>query len=127
MKNNLLTLLLLSSALLSCTVVSNDQQPTATGKTALPQAGTNVETKEKPLTKQETIYGLNYQGNTLSIQIMSNGCTTNKYFKQTWQNHQLTLERIKEDFCRRRPHKKWLDFELPQAFSSVTVINKLAF
>ncbi|WDE04260.1 hypothetical protein SG34_023415 [Thalassomonas viridans] len=123
MKKNILTLFLLSGALLSCSVTGNE--PKVNQQTAAQPTGANT-VQEKPLTKQETIYGIKYQGNTLSIQVMSNGCTTTKNFKQAWQNNQLTLERIKDDFCRRRPHKKWLDFELPQAFSSLKLINKLA-
>ncbi|WDE12978.1 hypothetical protein [Thalassomonas haliotis] len=128
MKKNIFTLLFLSTALLSCSLTGNAGTKHSPGEQQVVIQGEkdNSKPQRKTPTKQETIYGMNYQANTLSIQLMSNGCTTTKYFKQVWYNSQLKLERIKEDFCRRRPHKKWLDFELPQAFSSVTVINKLA-
>ncbi|WP_281556269.1 hypothetical protein [Thalassomonas sp. RHCl1] len=128
MKKNIFALFFLSTALLSCSLTGNAGTKNSANEqqAVIQDQNTDNEPQKKALTKQETIYGINYQGNTLSIQLMSNGCTTEKYFKQVWYNNQLKLERIKEDFCRRRPHKKWLDFDLPQAFSSVTVINKLA-
>ena len=73
------------------------------------------------------IHGVEVSPNTIKVQVTSNGCTSKESFKLHWQQNKLTLERIKPDNCRRMPHKKWLEFNLPEAVKSVYIVNEFSF
>lgn len=85
----------------------------------------STDTAKKSKEKQ-MIHAIKYNKNKLSIEIISTGCTSAQSFEQLWQEHKLTLKRIKADNCRRLPHKKWLTFNLSRPFSELSLINKLA-
>jgi len=75
----------------------------------------------------EKIYGLEIQGKTLKLKVMSNGCTKAKSFNLIWQNESLTVHRLKPDYCRRMSHEIWLQFNIPQTTSEFTVSNRFSY
>lgn len=77
--------------------------------------------------KLPVIHGVEAGFHTIKVQVTSNGCTSKESFKLHWQQNKLTLERIKPDNCRRMPHKKWLEFNLPEAVKSVYIANEFSF
>jgi len=73
------------------------------------------------------VYGLTLSAQNINLQLMSNGCTTTDFFRLQWQNHQLLVDQIKADHCRRMPHKIWLSFTIPDQQSGFTLLNDFAF
>jgi len=74
----------------------------------------------------EKIYGLDIQGKTLKLKVMSNGCTKVKSFNLIWQSDSLTVHRLKPDYCRRMPHEIWLQFNIPKKISEFTIKNRFS-
>lgn len=70
------------------------------------------------------LHGLEAKDNKLRLQVMSNGCTKGKSFKLIWQGDNLTVLRLKPDYCRRVPHTIWLEFEIPTQIKEFSVANK---
>ena len=70
------------------------------------------------------INGLETKDKTLRLQVMSNGCTKAESFKLIWQGSNLTVKRIKLDYCRGMPRKIWLEFKMPAQTKAFTLVNK---
>lgn len=70
------------------------------------------------------LHGLEVKGNKLRLQVMSNGCTKVKSFELIWQGNNLTIQRLKPDYCRRMPHKIWLEFKMPTQIKAFNIANE---
>ena len=75
--------------------------------------------------QNELLYGLKVSGNTLAVQVKSQGCTNDKSFRLVWENNNLTVMRVKPDHCRRLPHLIWVTFSFEPTQYPFAVANKL--
>jgi hypothetical protein len=105
---------------------ANDVLPSATvqsSKSVQPVVNTQHSGKVKII----NLYGIESKDKKVRLQVMSNGCTKTKSFKLIWQGDNLTVQRLKPDYCRRMPHKIWLEFEIPTLIKEFSVANKFAY
>lgn len=121
MKNFIHFVILLVIPITGC--VASDVPPSVTAQPS--------ETIQPAISGQHTskiqlvnLNGFKTKGKEISLQVMSNGCTKAKSFKLIWQDDNLTVQRLKPDFCRRVPHKIWLKFEIPQQIKEFSVTNQ---
>ena len=102
---------------------ANDVLPSATV-----QSSKNVQPSAKAQHTAKVqlvnLHGLEVKDNKLRLQVISNGCTKAKSFKLIWQGDNLTVQRLKPDYCRRMPHKIWLEFEIPTLIKEFRIANK---
>jgi hypothetical protein len=114
-------MILLITPITGC--AANDVPPSTTAQPAKNmQLSTNVQYTDKR--QLVNLHGLEAKEKLIRLQVMSNGCTKAKSFKLNWQKDNLSIQRLKQDYCRRTPHKIWLEFEIPTEIKAFSVANK---
>jgi len=72
----------------------------------------------------EPIYNPEWTANGLTVQVVSNGCTSVESFKVQVTDNQVTIDRIKKDHCRAMPRLVEVSFPLAnQTKSSMKIVN----
>lgn len=69
------------------------------------------------------IHGIKLTNHAIDIQVSSTGCTTADSYQLHWNKDEVTIKKIKQDNCRRAPHRIWVTFDLPQTLSTIKVTN----
>ena len=87
----------------------------------------SVKGQLKPQEVFLNIHGIVIKDKKIRLQVMSNGCTKAESFKLIWKEDNLTVERLKPDYCRRVPHKVWLEFKIPAQVKKFSVANKFEY
>ena len=72
----------------------------------------------------EPLYGMTLENGLMSVQVLSNGCTTANSFRLKSQDSKhLALMRNTPDRCRRATHKVWVDILLPEETKNVFFLS----
>ena len=88
---------------------------------ALILGGANATTVGKTL-----IHGVKSAENSITILVTSTGCTNQNSFQLIWHEDEVTLNKVKQDNCRRMPHRIWLTFDLANINAPFKIMNYIS-
>ena len=72
----------------------------------------------------EPLFGMTLGNGSVSVQVVSNGCTTaNSFILKSQDSRHMTLIRDTPDRCRRAKHKIWVDILLPEETKKIFFLS----